>query len=412
MTTPTPPIQGIRIPLATGATAVGNLWWATLLLLTALLSTGLLAALLYGGGGGATPHRALMPLVPVLFFLGSIVFHALALRARASDILLQDGSLRVEGGPHHGARFALADLDQDPCRVETNENAYVEAGSQRTYEQRLVLRLRGGRERVLATSMDWTEQLSFAALQETLKALVRPGPAPVSPVSAASPVSADARVIACPACQAPVAPADAAVVTCAFCGAAVPMRDEVRERLHLGDAERAAQQRVAERVQRLLSRPTAARTNRWLVAALVGKYLLPLALLLAVKLWVFSLAMVWVLGRVVRLGLAQRVVYQRLILDYAALPAAPGQPPLCRRCGGALPHSAAGAVLVRCAYCAAHNLLGVDIHQAARSAERRAAELAGLLLRDQTERARHLAWITLGLATALYGLVRAAHSGS
>lgn len=402
---PTQAASEIRIPLATGVTATVMLWWGMCTLIAAIFSAAMVIPLNRLSSNN-DPNRHFLLLVPVFFFLGSIFFHFLAWRARASDVLLdlQAGGLRIEGGPHHGERFSFEDLDLAGCRIETNHNAHIQAGSHSTYEQRLILRRRTGREQVIATAMDDGEHASFEALLATLQALG--GGDRRDPPGGAEALPDEARVILCPACSAPIVPVDAATARCRFCGADAEMTDEVRERLSRGRAATAAERRAEERLRWLLSRPMAGRTNRWLLGALAGKYLLPIFLILAVRFWVFLLAMVWVLSRMVKRQLAARQVYQSLILDYTATPAGPGAPLRCRRCGGALPDGEAGRVLCRCAYCGAHNLVGVNVHQRQGRAERRAAELLGLLLYEHRQRLGSLAWIGLGLLVAVYGVAR------
>ena len=126
------PLQrGVRVPLSTGATAASMLLFGTLTLLGALLALAILLPMLRYGGLGPGRERLIL-LVSLMFLLGSLLFHMLALRARASDVVLDGDGLRVEGGPSDGASFRWGELDLAGCRIETSHNASVGSGSECT----------------------------------------------------------------------------------------------------------------------------------------------------------------------------------------------------------------------------------------------------------------------------------------
>ncbi len=393
------PKRAVRIPLSTGATAKTMLLFGLFSLLGTLFSLALLIPLSRIERSQELGQKIIW-LVPIMFFLASIYFHWLALRSRASDAILDSVGLRIEGGPHSGRRLAWSDLRLDGCRIETDYNAVVQSGNQRTYQQRLFLRLTSGQDLAVASSFDATEQDSFAALLTTLQALSQ---APATPVKDPSePTTAQSLV--CSGCGAAAVPVDAPASTCSFCGQHTPMPDDVRERVQRAHQSTRARVRGTARLKWLLSRPQAATTNRWLLGVLVAKYLMPFFLLARPRLWLTAIAVVWMLGRVLQMKLAARQVFQALILDYAAVPAMSGQPLRCRRCAGALPPTEATDLIVCCAFCQAENLTGIDVQKHARAAERRDAELAATLLHERLDRLRHLGLIFAGLLLALYGV--------
>ncbi len=393
------PKRAVRIPLATGATAKTLLLFGLLSLVGSLFSLALLIPL-SRVERSADPGQKLIWLVPIMFFLASLYFHFQALRSRASDAILGPAGLRIEGGPHDGLQLAWPDLRSDGCRLETNHNAYVQSGNQRTYQQQLILRLSSGQDVAVASSFDATEQDSFSAFLTTLQALA-PAEAPPPPHP---PTPASAQSLVCQGCGAAAVPVEAPTSLCSFCGHSTPMPDDVRERVQRARQASRARLRGTARLKWLLSRPQAQSTNRWLLAVLLAKYLMPVVLLLQARLWLTAIALVWVLGRVLQLKLAARQVLQALILDYAAVPATAGQPLRCRRCDGALPAAEATHLVQSCAFCQAENLTGIDVHQQARAAERRAAELAAALQQERLEHLRGLALICAGLLLAIYGL--------
>ena len=387
----------LRLPLASGATTLVMLFWGTSFLLGTLFALALVLPL-WLSDAAPSEHRLLMPLVPILFFVASIFFHHRALRARASDLVLDGEGLVIDGGPGDGRRFAWAQLDLARSRIETDRGEMVQMGQGTVYRQRLHLALQDGRSTEIASSLDLIEQASFAACLGTLRALTAaPAPSPPTP--------ADARVLACPACAAPVQPADTEAVTCRHCAAAVAMPDEVRTRLREGLAALAQKGHLTVEVDRLLTQPSAGLLNRWIAASLAVKYSLPVTLVLLLRQWIFVLAVVWLVGQALRARLAARHVYQHLVVAFAARPRrTPGEPLTCRRCAGPLPDS--DGVLRRCAYCAAENLVAPAAGGGTDGSLDEALDVAALVALRRHQRRRFTLRLALGLAVAAYGLLR------
>jgi hypothetical protein len=234
-------------------------------------------------------------------------------------------------------------------------------------------------------------------------------------------------VLACPKCGAVATPRDAADVTCASCGAAVPVPDDVRERVRAAAIVTATDARLARTVGALLEQPGARSTTISLVAslALIGAAW-PLAVWGVVRLYhadeltfgrgaalaVLPLLLVADGFFLSRARLVDRHALGTLVIGFGARPpAAPGAPLTCRTCGGALPD--ASATVVRCAFCGAANLTGVDLRALAGRREASTATLESALAarasRRRTWWLRTLAsaplfgvttWILIGLLSA------------
>jgi hypothetical protein len=183
------------------------------------------------------------------------------------------------------------------------------------------------------------------------------------------------QVTACPQCGAPAVPDDAPAVPCTFCRAWVPLPPQVRGQAASTKAMQASRQTQQRMVERLLKQPQAANTNGWtlvfsvlmfvawplgwgLIAYRVlddgfqaedaGFLLLPFAAVLGA----FFLA---------RARLADRGALQMLTLGFGALaPRREGEPSRCRRCQAPLPDVGLGGV-AQCRYCAAENIVGLDL---------------------------------------------------
>jgi hypothetical protein len=76
-----------------------------------------------------------------------------------------------------------------------------------------------------------------------------------------------------------------------------------------------------------------------------------------------------------------------------------GEPESCRCCGGPLPASQDGGIVVGCLYCAAENVLGLDMRSGEQRARATESSLAEALA--QRSRARRVARITARVASVL-----------
>jgi uncharacterized Zn finger protein (UPF0148 family) len=228
------------------------------------------------------------------------------------------------------------------------------------------------------------------------------------------------QVVVCPTCGAPVVPDDAEKVPCGRCGVLVPLPRQVRDQAAAAK-EMAEGRSLKELLQRLFEQPSAAMTNVWL-HLLAGTLFLTatwsLVLFLLMQRWNVS-ASSWLEASWTILGvpflvcaslhvigmrmLARRSALQVLSLGYGALaPEKSGQPSSCRRCAAPLLESRARGVM-RCVYCGADNILGIDLRPFVDATRRERASLDEFVTQQQNRR-RRWAWAS---ALAVIALVSA-----
>jgi hypothetical protein len=385
----------LRLPLATGASSLASL----------ALPSGVLQLLAFGPLLVATklPGWTVYPiaLLWALWFFVVIGSLVVGWKRRASDVVIEDGEIRVHGGPRHGLRLAFATIDPARCGLE--EQRETEDGPPHTV---LVL---GGEE--VAQSEDPAEIRSFSALVDTVRAIAARRDAPAS-----APRPPEDAVLACASCGAPQPPRDAETAPCRHCGAAVPMPAEVRATL--ADLGRADGHRAAsERMLATLLRQPGARTTSLLFALGVPPVLFTwplctiaydelfqtrhtLSFAQGVALAVAGLAGSYGLAVLLQAELVGRAALRLVALDFGARPPArEGDPEACRHCGGPLPEIE-GAVVVACAFCRAENLTGTDLAPRARAEEDQATSLEATL-RDRLAARRKLRWLSLAAIVAL-----------
>jgi hypothetical protein len=179
---------------------------------------------------------------------------------------------------------------------------------------------------------------------------------------------------------------------------------------------RQAQLGTAEAVRQLLRQPGAGRANVVLafcgvVCASAWGVLAGVALVTgAGELGGFELA--WLLGTGLsltaaafllgRLALVERGALQLLATTYGAkAPRDAASGPRCRACGAPLP-AAADALLVRCAYCEAENIVGVDLRTEVAPARARERELGDVLAGRRSARRR---WLGASAGAGVLALV-------
>ncbi|HEX3343672.1 MAG TPA: hypothetical protein VHS09_03825 [Polyangiaceae bacterium] len=411
-----------RLPLQIGTTATWSAGRSAATLFPGLALLGAAAAIV------ASTHSVRLGLVVtvpgallVVYALGHV---AGAVRNRASDVMLLAGGLVVDGGRLHRSSIPWGELTAPFAEVEETsvrrltlktillvflavvaQRFYVTSAREPVRVWRLHVHHRGRRLMVGETERP-IERDSMVAAAASVCAVVS-GQRYV----AEAPVVA-ARIVSCARCGGPAIPDDAPWVPCAYCGAEVPLPDDVRGQAAATKAQSPEQSRTGEVIARLRDQPRAARANVWLLLLsflMFGAWplgwgliayrvlddgfqltdVLCLALPFAAVLAGFFLAR----GR-----LADRGALQLLTLGFGALaPARDGAPSRCRRCQAPLPAAGLGGVS-RCRYCAAENIVGIDLRP---SVDQARAEQSGF---DEALRARRKEkrlWMTLSLVATV-----------
>jgi TPR repeat protein len=385
-----------------------------------------------------------------------------AVKARASDLVLEPDGLRIEGGPHGGTRIPWSDLASPMAKVvETHERQLrlwrilyyvpiamflflplsvfpaISLRSETTIWQLWLIQRRRGpaadgearaeSELLVARTEREIEARSMEAAAASIAAVVE-GQRYVEQAPAI-----EAAITRCPHCGAPAVLADADEVPCRHCGGVIPLLPHVRGQAAAGIAAQESRTQSKKIVQRLLRQPGAFRVNAWLVGMwLLLLPLFPAALLVAfahVELSYLGLErpMSWVTQQpwlllpvpfVALLGsyvlgcarLVNRRAMQLLTLGFGALaPARDGEPARCRQCHAPLSDGEMGGV-TSCAYCGADNIFGIDLRpfvDKTRAEKRTFDEV----LADR-QKARWSWGVAALIATALFAASTAAIAGS
>ncbi len=336
---------------------------------------------------------------PLTFVLGPLLlayglFHLFgALKNRASDVLLHPEGLVVDGGRLHGTRIGWNELHPPFAEVEEAESTRLVMwkmlvftlwlvvvvaargdirGSMSPVQRVPVWRLwvfRGGRRDVIAQTDRPIEADSMHAAAASIDAVV----------SGRKYVEEAPRVLqqitVCPQCGAPAVPDDAPHVACTFCRAWVPLPPQVRGQAAASKAMQSSRSLQKDMIQKLVQQPQAGRANAWLAVftlLMFGAWPLGWGLVASRALadgfqvgdaGVLLLPFAAVLGAffLARARLADRGALQMLTLGFGALaPRRDGEPARCRRCQGPLPDAGLGGV-AQCRYCAADNIVGLDL---------------------------------------------------
>ena len=404
---------GVRLPLQIGTTSLWSMTRAALLLVPGvlLLPFGLVGGIgaLYVGDGGEVSVGIAAVLIGTPFMLIWIALLQLGgmLRARPSDAVLDAAGLRVEGGVHGGVQLPWAQLDPRRCSLRDVTDKQLTLGDMYKTEQEatgtamthLVVERDEQAPLVLAEAEAPEERASLAALFASIQAGAWRGEA-----EEAGPVDAD--VVRCAGCGAAVVPGTDERVKCHRCGAAVAMPEDVRRRVQTAAEGRSARQQAAGLVTRLIDQPGAVRIN--LLFVLGGAaMLLAWPGSLGIGIWnylrddldatrvlsllVFPLALIPGLYALLRMQLVDRFALRLLTLDLGARePARAGDPYGCHACGAPLVVGP-GEVVVRCVYCAADNVLGLDL-RARTGRERAAARSLDEALRWRSKERTHWRW--------------------
>jgi hypothetical protein len=329
---------------------------------------------------------------PMLLVYGIIHFYG-ALKNRASDVLLHPEGLVVDGGRLHGTRMGWQELSPPFATVEETEATRLVMWRMLLFTFWLVVImasrgnvrwamspvqkvrlwklwiLRGGRPHMVAQTDREIEADSMHAAAASIEAVVN-GRRYVEQAPAVA-----TQVTTCPQCGGPAVPDDAPAVPCTFCRAWVPLPPQVRGQAASTKALQASRQTQQKMVARLLQQPQAAAANAWTFvfgflmfgAWPVGWGLIAWRVLAdgfqAQDAAFLLLPFAAVLGAffLARARLADRGALQMLTLGFGALaPRRDGEPSRCRRCQAPLPDVGLSGV-AQCRYCAAENIVGLDL---------------------------------------------------
>jgi DNA-directed RNA polymerase subunit RPC12/RpoP len=350
---------------------------------------------------------------------------------RPSDVVLSDRGLTIQGGPHSGTTLAWGEIDRYACiLLDVTESRLTLLGILRSALTRdgemgfsdvdvlkLQVGLTSGNELVIAEAERPIEMDSLRALHESIRsANWGEKPAGTPPAARkAPPVSA----LLCTGCGATVPPDEKPIVACRYCNTQIAVPPDVQERVRAARQVSAGRAVSEKLVIGLLQQPGASRTNSMLVLLGIPMMLSwPLAAAIGAArglfdtieaidfLWLclFPLATILALFLVLRAQLTDRQALRLLTLDFGAKhPARPGDPFTCRSCEAPLP-DANDKVVVRCAYCSADNVLGLDMRREARPATEQAKGLEEALAQRKSERTRWTALTVLAGFLLLIGV--------
>jgi hypothetical protein len=411
-----------RLPLQIGTTATWSAGRAAAVLFPGLALVGAAVSLVVSIHDGRGAIILLLPgVLLVVYAFGHVIG---AVRNRASDVTLTAHGLFVEGGRLHGSSMPWTELAPPFAEVEE------------TTVQRLTLRMilllmlsilfrraivsnvrepvrvwrlhvhHAGRRRMVAETDRPIERDSMQAAAASVCAVVS-GQRYVAHAPAVT-----AGIVCCSRCGAPAVPDDAPWVPCAYCGAQVALPPQVRGQAAAMKQQSPERSRTAEIIAKLRRQPRAARTNVWLFllsllmfgAWPLGWGLIAFSVLSdgfqATDLLFLLLPFAAVLAGFffARARLADRGSLQLLTLGFGALaPARQGQPSRCRRCQGPLPEAGLGGVS-RCRYCAAENIVGIDLRPIVDQAR---AEQDGFDRALDARRKEKALWTTLSAVATL-----------
>jgi hypothetical protein len=430
-----PPPESVlaRLPLQIGTTATWSAGRAAAALFPGLAILGVAVAVAMALGSNVSDGGRLVIALVVLglMLVGYAIAHLVgAIRTRASDVVLVADGLIVDGGRLHGERIGwneltvpFAELEETSARRLTMKTMLLVALSivaernlagqlrEPVKVWRLHVHHRGARRTIAETDRP-IERDSMAAAAASVCAVVS-GRRYVAQAPAVA-----ARVVTCGRCGGPVIPDDLPTVACVYCHAPVQLPPEVRGQAAATKMLSQGRSAAAEIIAKLRNQPRAAHANAWLLvisavmfgawpvgwgliafhvlddgfqASDVGFLLLPFAAVLA--------GFFFARGR-----LADRGALQLLTLGFGALaPQREGQPARCRRCQAPLPGAGLGGV-TQCRYCAAENIVGLDLRPGVDQA-RAEQQTFDEALRARTREKRLWTTLTVVAAIALLGWV-------
>ena len=339
--------------------------------------------------------------LPFVFLRSGIKHFRNALAERPTDIVLGDGDhVTIVGGQRNGQTF-----DARRCTIADEDHT--------TFTNKTIrITALGFEGTVVARAARAIEQESLQALHATLVA--HGTTHDTKPLRETAP-----SLLVCAHCDGPAVPDDAEHVACRFCNAEVTVPEPLREKIRAARTLATEHPRNARMIARLLRQPSARAV--WIAMVALGAPMLLVwpacaigcfvldrrGLLTALDVVVFLVAGMVAIGAlfvVMRLTLVNRQALSLLSTRFSALPPdKPGAPPLCRNCQAPLPGAADGQMLVRCAYCDADNILGLDVRARAGTevAQQRSIDVEISRRRDE-----HRLWRTaaFGAIVAVVGL--------
>jgi hypothetical protein len=407
----------VRLPLQVGTTATWAVARAAIALAPglALLALGLWSLLRLDGGAELSLALALAGGILVAY---AGFYLRLAMRTRASDLLVFRDRLRVEGGRMHGTEITWAELAAPWSHVSEGKSdrlvlwkvplTAIAAVGGEGVDPRSKLPIwrlwvkRAGKDFELAETDRADEAKSFRAAAATVGAIT----SGQREVQAAPQLATDHA--ACSECAAPLLPDDAAQVECRYCHQTVELPEKFRERAASVKSMESSRARQKRMIEALIEQPGATRANLWLAAFAVlmfaawpvGWYAFARHVLHdglhGRDLAFFFLPIAGVLGGFLfaRGRLADRRAMQLLTLGYGALaPAREGEPSRCRRCLGPLPEVELGGVAT-CRYCGADSIVGIDLRPVIDKAR---SEEQSFDRAIRTRRRERLKWAVLSL---------------
>ncbi len=360
-------------------------------------------------------------LAGVLLVVFSAMHIRLSIRHRPSDVVLSKDGLRVLGGPHAGERYAwnaiaerashLHDLEERRLTMFGIVRSIVSRddamGMSEVRVLKLQMNLANGESLILAEAERPIEQESLRALHDSLSGGSWRGgaggkdPRAIAERAQEKQRGLGIRTLHCPTCGAAVAPDDKPSATCRFCATAVPVPEETQERVRAAREVSGAHGVTERLITGLLKQPGADRMNLLLLVFGVPMMLVwPLAFGIGAwrgvlkeidpvdALWLGLFPLATILGALLplRAQLVDRQALKLLTLNFGAKePANAGDPYTCRSCSAPLPE-AGGKVVVRCAYCGADNILGLDLRREAVAGTEEAKGLEGAIAQRGRER--------------------------
>jgi hypothetical protein len=390
-----------------GSSSLFNLALGAGILLPGMLAPVWWAVLLEVGGPLGMNVGMAIPFLLVGLAIGAL---RRALRRRASDLVIDQTGVRIEGGRLHGLSFEVKELRAESWRVKPRGKLAV-----------LEIDLPGASEMLLAETTDARERQAFEDVVATIRATF--SSAEQGRTEAGSP-----HVIQCQSCGGEAVPDARPSVPCRYCQKPVTMPPEVRSKLEQAVQRKRELGRSRALLDQLLRQPAVTSTNRllvWVGAIMLLVWPAVIAVSLARlhagtlseqrALVLFALPLPLILGLFLAAAwrLVDRQALQLVTLGMGAEPPRrDGEPHHCRACGGPLP--ADNEILVECLFCDAQNVLGFDLRHALGKARIQVASLEQAL---RARRSRRLAWAwpaAIGAVLTLaagYALVSTARAG-
>ena len=311
----------------------------------------------------------LLPAIPLVAVGGAAL--PLILRRRPSDVEIDRDGLEFVGGRtdgYLGGKVSWGDVNI--AEWQFSEQTRRRFGPQPLFPTTKLLANDGEDALVLAETSSDEEVESLHGLVHTLEAMSSDEAAEVSD-----------EVVRCTFCGAPVVPDATSPVRCASCDTKVELPQEVCDRIAAQRELRGVAAQESRSLRALLKQPSAKTTNTLLLVLGVVLYAVWIGCVpLAFEMWVWQAldadVVPWLVAfpigllvccYAVAMGLVRRrYALRAVLLDYGATgPSQPGAPHLCRACSAPLP-DARDEMVVRCAYCNAENVLGLDLRGKAR----------------------------------------------